>query len=121
MRARLAAFKAEHSHCRVHVKYPADFKLGMWVTKQVIKQREFTRKKLATSHPSPRVTAERVAKLEALGFELVPPSMRMAGASTLGCSAAIGVLSEAWVRPAWVRPAAAVRRSRLSAASIGRH
>ena len=64
MRARLAAFKAEHGHCRVHVKYPADPKLGGWVAHQ-----RRSRKKLDAGLPNPYITAERVAKLQALGFE----------------------------------------------------
>ena len=66
MRDRLTAFKAEHGHCRVPGMHPADPKLGRWVNQQ--RQRK---KKLAGAHPSPMITVERVAKLEALGFEWV--------------------------------------------------
>ena len=34
MLSKLVAFKAEHGHCRVPAKYPADPKLGTWVSKQ---------------------------------------------------------------------------------------
>ena len=71
LRARLAAFKAERGDCRVLQKYPADPQLGSWVTKQ--RQRK---KKLDGGHPSPGITAERVAKLDALDFEWSPPQGR---------------------------------------------
>ena len=70
MRARLAAFKAEHGHCRVPQNHPADPKLGRWVSQQ-----RQNKKKLDASDPSPWITAERVAQLEALGFEWsLPPA-----------------------------------------------
>ena len=34
MLAKLAAFKAEHGHCRVPCKHPPDPKLGRWVASQ---------------------------------------------------------------------------------------
>ena len=64
MRAKLAAFKAKHGHCRVPRKHPADPKLSGWVSTQ-----RKCKKKLEAGHPSPQITAERVAKLEALVFE----------------------------------------------------
>ena len=64
MRARLAAFKAEHGHCRVPAKHVADPKLGRWVDTQ----RKF-KKRLDADPPNPYITSERVAQLEALGFE----------------------------------------------------
>ena len=70
MRARLAAFKAEHGHCRVPQNHPADPKLGTWVSQQ-----RQNKKRLDASDPSPWITAERVAQLEALGFEWsLPPA-----------------------------------------------
>ena len=66
MRAKLAAFQAEHGHCRVPRNHPADPKLGQWVSKQ-----RAHKKKLAAGNPSPGITAERVAKLDELGFELI--------------------------------------------------
>ena len=47
-------------------KHPADPKLGTWVATQ-----RKCKKRLDAGHPSPQITAERVAKLEALGFEWV--------------------------------------------------
>ena len=64
MRARLAAFEAEHGHCRVPRKHPADPKLGNWVAKQ-----RQCKKKMDGDDSSPGITAERVVKLDALGFE----------------------------------------------------
>ena len=66
MRARLAAFEAEHGHCRIRAIHLADPQLGTWVSKQ-----RQLKKTLDAGHPSPQITAERVAKLEALGFEWV--------------------------------------------------
>ena len=74
MRARLAAFKAEHGHCRVPRNHVADPKLGTWV-----KNQRAYKKRLDTGHPSPQITAERVAKLDALGFEWVAPTADEAG------------------------------------------
>ena len=78
MRAKLAAFKAKHGHCRVPRKHPADPKLSGWVSTQ-----RKCKKKLEAGHPSPQITAERVAKLEALGFEWVAPSTDEAGWETM--------------------------------------
>ena len=74
MQARLAAFKAEHGHCWVPRNHPADPKLGTWV-----KNQRAYKKRLDTGHPSPQITAERVAKLDALGFEWVAPTADEAG------------------------------------------
>ena len=73
-RARLAAFKDEHGHCRVPINHLADPKLGRWV-----KNQRAYKKWLAAGRPSPQITAERVAKLEALGFEWVTPTTDEAG------------------------------------------
>ena len=74
MRARLVAFKTEHGHCRVPSKLPADPKLGGWVhTQRVYK------KKLDASDSNPRITAERVAKLDALGFDWISPLAHTGG------------------------------------------
>ena len=64
MRAGLAHFEAEHGHCRVPQKHPADPTLGRWVSSQRV-----AKKKMDGGNPSPGITAERVAKLEAIGFE----------------------------------------------------
>ena len=64
MRAKLVAFKAEHGHCRVTKNNPADPKLGRWVNSQ-----RMYKKRLDAGEPNSWITAERVAKLEALGFE----------------------------------------------------
>ena len=63
---KLAAFKAEHGHCRVPSKHPADPELGGWVGHQ-----RMAKKRLDAGEPNPWITAERVAKLEALGFDWV--------------------------------------------------
>ena len=63
MLLRLVDFEAEHGHCRVPAKYPADQKLAGWV----MNQRTF-KKKLAAGEPNAWITAERVAKLNAIGF-----------------------------------------------------
>ena len=66
MLLKIAAFKTEHKLCRVPKNHPADPKVGLLVSTQ---RRNKT--KLAAGGPKPRMTAERVAKLEALGFEWV--------------------------------------------------
>ena len=71
MLAKLAAFKAAHGHCRVPTEHPADPKLRRWVGYQ-----RAYKKRLDARHPKPWITAERVAKLEALGFEWSPPRKR---------------------------------------------
>ena len=55
MRARLAGFKAEHGHCQVPKKHPADPKLGGWVHNQ----RQQRKKTLDAGHRSPCITAGR--------------------------------------------------------------
>ena len=68
MRAKLVVFEAEHGHCRVSQR--RDPKLGTWVSTQ-----RKCKKKLEAGQPSPGITAERVAQLEALGFEWsLPPA-----------------------------------------------
>ena len=69
MRARLVDFKSEHKHCRVPEGWTADPKLARWTKKQ----REYKRR-LDTGRPNPRTTAERVAKLEALGSKWSMPN-----------------------------------------------
>jgi hypothetical protein len=61
--ARLAAYKAAHGDCNVPRGWAEDPRLGRWV----MAQRQY-KKKLARGEPSPGMTAERVARLEALGF-----------------------------------------------------
>ena len=65
MRAKLKDYQAEHSHCRVPYKHPADPKLGRWVTTQ----REY-KKKLDAGHPHPWITEERVRRCLCL---MLPP------------------------------------------------
>ena len=55
MRAKLADFHAEHSHCRVPQGWPADPKLGRWVATQRLYKR-----KLDAGHTHPLITEERV-------------------------------------------------------------
>ena len=68
MLAKLAAFKVmpKHGHCKVPQKHPDEPKLGRWVGSQ-----RTYKKKLEASHPGQRITKERVAKLDELGFEWV--------------------------------------------------
>jgi hypothetical protein len=63
--AELAAFKAMpgHGHCNVPRGYPANNQLGQWVDKQ-----RQHKKKYDADPTTSRLTAERVRKLEALGF-----------------------------------------------------
>ena len=61
--ARLAAFKAEHGDCNVPQDWAEDPRLGKWV----MHQRQGKRK-LDQGEPSLGMTAERVARLTALGL-----------------------------------------------------
>ena len=69
MLAKLAGFHAEHGHCRVSQRHPADPKLGQWVSFQ-----RQCKKRLATGDSNPKITAWRVAKLDALEFDWVLPA-----------------------------------------------
>jgi len=55
--AALEAYKSEHGHCRVPGAYKPNKRLGAWVKTQ------------RQSHAKGKLPSERVAKLEALGFE----------------------------------------------------
>ena len=61
--ARLAAYKEAHGDCSVPQRWAEDPQLGKWVSDQRARKR-----KLDRGDPSPGMTAERAAKLEALGF-----------------------------------------------------
>jgi hypothetical protein len=61
--AKLIAYKAEHGDCNVPQGWAEDPSLGTWVAKQ----RNYKRK-LDRGDPNPKMTAARIAKLEALGF-----------------------------------------------------
>jgi predicted secreted Zn-dependent protease len=61
--ARLAAYKAAHGDCKVPRRWAEDPRLGSWVCTQ----RQLKRK-LDRGEPSEGMTAERTARLEALGF-----------------------------------------------------
>ena len=67
MRARLAAFATEHGNCLVPQRHAADPKLGKWVMNQRARK-----KRLYAGQRNPKITVERVAKLDALGFEWAP-------------------------------------------------
>ena len=60
-----------HGHCQVPRDWPADPKLARWVNTQ-----RRNKKRLDAGHPHPRITAERVAKLDELGFEWSPGGAR---------------------------------------------
>jgi hypothetical protein len=62
--AKLAAYKGKHGDCRVPKGWAEDLVLGMWV----IRQRE-GKQGLARGQPSLGMTAERAARLTALGFD----------------------------------------------------
>jgi hypothetical protein len=61
--ARLAAYKAAHGDCNVPQRWAEDPRLGNWVSNQ-----RKCKRKLDRGDPSEVTTAERVAKLEVLGF-----------------------------------------------------
>jgi hypothetical protein len=65
--ARLAVYKAAQGDCNVPVGWAEDPRLGAWVNKQ----RHYKRK-LDRGEPSEGMTAERAARLEALGFAWGP-------------------------------------------------
>ena len=61
--AKLEVYKAAHGDCSVPYGWAEDKQLGSWVSKQ-----RTLKHKLDRGEPSQGMTAERVAKLEALGF-----------------------------------------------------
>jgi hypothetical protein len=61
--ARLAAYKAAHGDCKVPWGWTEDPRLSVWVVMQRVRK-----KKLDRGEPSHGVTAERAARLTALGF-----------------------------------------------------
>ena len=67
--ARLAAYKAAHGDCNVPQRWAEDPQLGKWVSDQ----RNYKRK-LDRDEINPRMTAERAARLTALGFAWDPPN-----------------------------------------------
>jgi hypothetical protein len=63
--AKLAAYKVVHGHCNVPVRWAEDLRLGGWVREQ-----RKGKMLLDRGEPSSKgMTAARVAKLEAAGFE----------------------------------------------------
>ena len=69
---RLAAYKAAHGDCNVPTGWAEDPRLGGWVSKQ----RTF-KLKLDRGEPSLVMTAERAARLTALGFAFEVPSPQL--------------------------------------------
>jgi hypothetical protein len=61
--ARLAAYKAEHGDCKVPRGWPEDPRLSYWVGTQ-----QSGKKRLDSGEPGERMTAERAARLTALGI-----------------------------------------------------
>jgi hypothetical protein len=61
--ARLAVYKAAHGDCNVPKRYAKDPRLGRWVDDQ-----RRRKKKLDRGVPAEGMTAERAARLTALGF-----------------------------------------------------
>jgi hypothetical protein len=93
--ARLVAYKTAHGDCKVPRGWTEDPRLGQWVGNQRARKR-----KLDRGEPSEGMTAERAAKLEALGF--------CWGASNLGR------------RASWGSPSTKVRsRGRVHGAAQG--
>ena len=70
----LVAFEAMpgHGHCRVPKRYPANPQLGAWVGKQREQKKKYDADPTASA-----LTAEWVAKLEALGFAWDPKGLRL--------------------------------------------
>jgi hypothetical protein len=66
--AQLAAYKAAHGDCNVPARWADDPRLGTWVRDQRHRQR-----KRAHGEPGSGRTAERAARLAALGFVWDPP------------------------------------------------
>jgi hypothetical protein len=66
--ARLAAYKAGHGDCKVPWGWVEDPRLASWVSNQ-----RGGKRKLDRGEPSPGMTAERAARLTALGFVWEPP------------------------------------------------
>jgi hypothetical protein len=65
--ARLTSYKAAHGDCKVPWGWVEDPSLAIWVSTQR-QGKKVNQKRLDLGEPSPGMTAERVAKLEALGF-----------------------------------------------------
>ena len=68
--ARLAAYKVAHGFCNVPRGWAEDPGLGDWVSKQRMRKR-----KLDRGEPSEGMTAERAARLTALGLVWDPPNI----------------------------------------------
>ena len=64
---RLEAYKAVHGDCNVPLRWADDKQLGKWVVHQRGRKR-----KLDRGEPSKGMTAERAARLTALGFVWEP-------------------------------------------------
>ena len=79
--ARLAAYKAAHGDCNVPQGWAEDPRLGSWVSNQRTRKR-----KLDRGEPSEGMTAERAARLTALGF-VWDPQRRHALAGEVGGAA----------------------------------
>jgi hypothetical protein len=77
--ARLAAYKEAHGDCSVPQRWAEDPILGQWVSNQ-----RKCKRKLDRGDPSPRITAERAAKLEALGFAWQTLATRQRPAAGVG-------------------------------------
>jgi hypothetical protein len=101
--ARLAAYKAAHGDCSVPRGRDCSVPLGNWAKTQ----RQYKRK-LDRGEPSKGMTAERVARLEALGFAWAPPARprkaaRRAGGLSGAEEAAAGPADAPTARPAGQR------------------
>jgi hypothetical protein len=72
--ARLAAYKAAHGDCSVPQRWAEDPRLGSWVSTQ-----RRLKRKLDRVEPSEGMTAERAARLTALGFAWDPRHLTNTG------------------------------------------
>jgi hypothetical protein len=72
--ARMAAYKAAHGDCNVPKRWAEDPRLGTWVNTQ-----RHLKRKLDRGEPSNGMTAERAARLTALGLVWDPPRYRQGG------------------------------------------
>ena len=90
--ARLAAYKVAHGDCNVPARWAEDLALAKWV----FSQRQY-KKKLDRGEPSRGMTAERAARLTALG--LVWKGWDQGAAAELVAESDIGPASTAWYPP----------------------
>jgi hypothetical protein len=78
--AALASYATVHGHARVPYVYPEDPALGRWVhTQRAAYRGEKLRRAGTGTWCDKRISADRIAKLEAVGFEWDPPKTPVVG------------------------------------------